>query len=274
LDSLISTDDSGIVALGVRAVAASWTARMKEQMVISGYLGYVALWIVLPVFQLATAGLIYAGSSPRLIPYAVVGTAASALIFNMLYYVGQTLDSERIRGTLVGLFLTPAPRIAWLTGFALAGAFETTMAIAATILFGVAAFGVMFDVNWFALLLAVLLFVVSLWGLGYVFAAVGLWCRRSNDVSNLVSPVLLLLGSVYYPLSSLPPWLQLPARLLPISYGVQAMVGAALYHRDVAALAVDLVPLAIFAATLPPVGIAAFKWVERAARSKGQLELY
>jgi ABC-2 type transport system permease protein len=247
---------------------------MKEQIHVSGTFGYLLLWILLPVFQLATAGLIYIGTRHQLISYAVVGSAASTLIFNMLYYVGQTLDTERLRGTLIGLFLTPAPRLGWLTGFAIAGAFEMSVAAASTILFGRIAFNVRFDVNAPALILSIALFVIALWGLGFVFSAIGLWSRRSNDVSNLVAPLFLLLGGVFYPLRVLPIWLRIPGEILPVPYGVQALVGASLHGRDILSLAPDLVPLAAFAAALPMVGVLAFQWVERAARRSGQLELY
>lgn len=247
---------------------------MKQQIHVSGTLGYLLLWILLPVFQLATAGLIYTGTRPQLISYAVVGTAASTAIFTMLYSVGQILDTERLRGTLMGLFLTPAPRLGWLTGFAAAGAFETSVAAAFTVLFGYVAFDVRFDVDWPALLLSIVLFVVALWGLGFVFSAIGLWCKRSNDVSNLVSPIFILLGGVFYPLSVLPIWLRIPGEILPIPYGVQALVGASLHGRGVLSLGNDLIPLACFAIGLPLAGIAAFGWVERMARRKGQLELY
>ncbi len=255
-------------------MAASWSARMKEQLVISGALGYLGLWIGLPVFQLATAGLIYEGRNPALVPYAVVGTATSTLVFTMLYNVGQTLDTERLRGTLIGLFLAPAPRIAWLTGFALAGAFETSLAAASTVGFGMLVFGVRFDVDWPALLVSLGLLLLGLWGLGFVFSAIGLWSRRSNDVSNLVSPVMLLLGSVYYPITALPLWLRLPARALPLSYGVQALVEASLHHRPLSTLTAKIIPLAGFAVLLPLAGIAAFRWVEHGARRRGDLDLY
>lgn len=247
---------------------------MKELFVVSGAFGYLSLWVILPVFQLATAGLIYRGVQPGLVPYAVVGVTASTAIWNMLYYVGQVLDEERIRGTLVGLFLSPSPRISWLTGFCLAGAFETLMAALATVIFGSIVFGVRFHPNVAALALTIPLFVIALWGLGFVFSAIGLASRRSNDVANLVSPVILLLGGVYYPISALPEWLRIPAHALPIEYGVQALVGAALYDRGILTLGSYLMPLVLFAVGLPIAGLLAFGWVERSARARGQLDLY
>jgi ABC-2 type transport system permease protein len=247
---------------------------MKTQTQVSGTLGYLLLWIGLPLFQLAIAGLIYSGARPGLIGYAVIGSAANIVVINMLYFVGQILDEERLRGTLAGLFLTPAPRVGWLSGFALAGGFQMAVSTIVTVVFGWLVFGISFHVNWPALVLSAVLLLFALWGLGFVFSAIGLWCKRSNDVSNLLSPIFALIGGVFYPLSVLPPWLRLPGEILPIPYGVQALVGATLKGESVTSLGGDLIPLAIFAVVLPVVGIACFRMVERLARRQGQLDLY
>jgi ABC-2 type transport system permease protein len=247
---------------------------MKRRVARAGTLAYVATWVALPVFQLAVTGLIYRGVRPDLLGYSVVGAAASSFIFNTLYYVGQMLDEERLNGTLVGLFLAPCPRFSWLLGFALGGLVETILAAAATVVFGMAAFGVRFDPNYPALLVSFILYLASLWGMGFVFSAIGLIIKRSNDLANLISPFTTLLGGVYYPVALLPLWLQVPARCLPMGYGVQAMASAALHHAGFAELAPQLFPLAGFAAVLPVIGVQVFSWLERGVRQRGELDLY
>lgn len=265
---------SSISRLAAQAAAASWRARLSEQMALLGTGGYIILLVALPVFSLATAGLIYRTHRPELLGYAVVGIAASSFIFNCLYYIGQILDEERIKGTLVGLFLAPSPRLGWLTGFAAAGLVETSIAGLATVVFGRLAFGVAFDPNYPALVVAFILFLASLWGMGFVFSALGLMLKRSNDLANLVSSFVILLGGVYYPVALLPVWLRYPARLLPLGYGIEAMARASLHHASLSALAPQLIPLACFAVTFPVLGVATFGWLERQVRRRGELDLY
>lgn len=269
-----TSTNSPLVRVSAQALYASWRAFMKQRLARVGTLSYVAIWVALPVFQLAVTGLIYRGVRPGLLSYSVVGVAASSFIFNTLYYVGQMLDEERINGTLVGLFLAPCPRFSWLIGFALGGLVETLLAAASTVIFGMLAFGVRFDPDYPALIVSFLLYLASLWGLGFVFSAIGLIIKRSNDLANLISPFTTLLGGVYFPVALLPLWLQIPARCLPIGYGVQAMAGAALHHAGFDALAPQLLPLACFAAALPLIGVQVFNWLERGVRQRGELDLY
>jgi ABC-2 type transport system permease protein len=275
--SSISTDRQtlhrSLPALTLQAVGASLRAKMRERLAYMGG-GSILVWVALPIFQLAIAGLIYRGIRPDLLRYSVVGIAASTFIFNSQYYIGEILDGERIRGTLVGLFLAPCPRLSWLTGFALGGLLETTIAAAASVVFGMLVFGVRFHPNWPALAVTFPLFLAALWGLGFVFSAVGLILKRSNDLSNLLSPFIFLLGGIYYPVALLPLWLRYPAEALPLGYGMQAMADAALHDAPITSLGGQLLPLAAFAVALPAVGVLTFAWLERLIRERGELDLY
>ncbi len=206
--------------------------------------------------------------------YAVVALAANAFVFNTIYFIGEILDRERIKGTLIGLFLAPCPRLSWLTGFALVGVVETALSASVALAFGRVALGVRFDPNWPALALALTLFLSALWGLGLVFSAIGLYIKKANPLSNLISPFMILLGGVYYPVALLPDPLRWLARGLPLGYGMQALADAALYDRGVRDLAPQLLPLAAFAVALPVAGVLAFGWLERLVRVRGELDLY
>ncbi len=269
--SSISTNS---LRVATQAITASARAAALERFKSTGVAGYVAIWVAMPLFQLAMTGLVYQGARAQLLRYAVVGIAASTFIFNTQYYIGQILDEERANGTLVGLFLAPCPRLCWLIGFAAVGMTETVLAAGATLLFGHLVFGVGFAPNYPALALSFWLFLASLWGMGFIFSAIGLVIKKSNDLSNLLSPFLTLLGGVYFPIALLPLALRVPAHLLPLGYGIDAMAGAALQHQGIAELAPQIIPLAVFAAVLPVIGVMAFAWVERGVRVRGELDLY
>jgi ABC-2 type transport system permease protein len=258
----------------LQAIIASWRAKLLEHVAVRGAGGYILIWVAIPVFQLATVGLIYRHVRPNLVAYTVVSIAASTFVTNAQYYIGQVLDEERLEGTLISLFLAPCPRLSWLTGFALGGLLETFLAAAGAVIFGHVAFGVQLDPNYPALILTFTLFLASLWGLGFVFSALGLILKRSNDLANLVDPFLFLLGGILYPVALLPLWLQIPARVLPLGYGMQALASATLHHASITDLAPQLLPLAGFAVVLPIIGIQAFSWIERRVRQRGDLELY
>lgn len=265
---------TGRLVPALRAAAASCRALFLERFAHGGVAGYLAIWVVRPLFDLAIVALIYGPTRPDLLHYAVVALAANAFVFNTVYNSGEILDRERLRGTLVALFLAPCPRVSWLGGFTLVGVAETALAATVALLFGRLAFGVRFDPDYPALALGALLFLTALVGLGFALAAIGLYVQRANPFSNLISPFLMLLGGAYYPVALLPTWLRYPARALPLGYGMEALARAALDHAGIVALGPQLLPLAGFALALPVAGLLAFRRVERLARRAGELDLY
>jgi ABC-2 type transport system permease protein len=269
-----SSREPGALRLVTAALAASWRAMFAERLGHGGLLGYFATWVAYPLFQIALVAMIYGEGRRDLLNYAVVALAANTLLFSTIYFVGEILDRERVKGTLVGLFLTPCPRLAWLTGFALVGVFEMALSAVVALGAGYAMLGVRFDPNWASLALTMLLFLASLWGIGIIFSAIGLYIKKANPFSNLVSPFVILLGGVYYPVALLPDPLRWLARGLPMGYGMQALADASLRNASIAALASQLLPLLGFAIGLPILGVLAFNWIERAVRVRGELDLY
>lgn len=270
-DTRISTH--GRLAGDLSASLASWRAMTSERLYQFGIGGGFLTLLAIPIVQIGILAMIY-GVDSRLFAYAVVAQSANAYVLNTVFYVGEILDRERVKGTLVALFLAPCSRFAWLSGFVLAGLAETTIVAAVALLVGRYGFGITFDPNLAAIAVIVPLFLLALWGMGLVFSGIGLLLKKANPFANLVFNLLILLGGAYFPVAELPAWLRYPARCLPVGYGMQALADAALDHASLSDLAPDLIPLVIFAAVLPVAGMLAFTWLERLVRVRGELDLY
>jgi ABC-2 type transport system permease protein len=236
--------------------------------------GGLLVFFFLPLFQIGTLALIYGGSSSALFRYALVAQVANLFVLNTIFWVGEILDRERVRGTLVPLFLAPCSRFAWLAGYTAAGLAETLITASVLLLIGRYGFGVRFDANLPALALTSVLFVAALWGMGLVFSGLGLLVKQANPLANLIFNLVLLIGGAYYPVAQLPDWLRYPARALPLGYGMQALADAALNDSSIHDIASDLVPLTGFALILPLLGMLAFTWIERLIRIRGELDVY
>lgn len=257
----------------LQAAAAAWKTMFKERFYLYGR-SYALDWMFRPIFDLATVALIYTSGRSDLIPYAVVALAANSFLFSAIYWVGEILDRERLRGTLVSLFLTPASRAAWMSGYAGAVIGETIIRTAIMLLAGYVLFDVRLDPNPATLAVVFPLFLLSLTGIALTLSGIGLLIKRSNALSNLVSPIFLLLGGVYYPVSELPEWLLVPARMLPIGYGMEAITAAALRQASLGDVQSQLVPLIGFAIVSPVVGLLAFNYLEHLVRRRGEVDLY
>jgi ABC-2 type transport system permease protein len=257
----------------LQAAYASWRAMTAERLFHMGVSGGLATWLVIPLMSVTVFSIVY-GTDSYLFRYFVVAQAASMFVMNTIFWVGEILDRERAKGTLVSLFLAPCSRYSWLSGFILAGVLETVIVSSAVLAFGYVFYGVSLNPNLPALAASVALFVSALWGLGLIFSGFGLLIKKSNPLANLVHAFVMLLGGLYFPVANLPDFLRYPARALPFGYGVQAIADAALYGSSVSDIASDLVPLAGFAISLPLAGALMFTWMERKVRVRGELDLY
>lgn len=252
---------------------ASWRAMAGERIYQMGVGAGILVLLAIPLFQVGVLYLLY-GSGSALVSYVVVAQAANAFVITALFFVGEILDRERMKGTLAALFLAPCTRYAWLSGFILAGLIETTLMATVILLFGKLALGVQFQPNVPALAVTLTLFLAALWGCGVVFSGIGLLIRKANPLSNLLYSFVILLGGAYYPVSALPEPLHTLARMLPLGYGMQALADAALKDASFRDLAPNLLPLLGFAIALPVLGILSFRMVEQMARVRGDLDLY
>ena len=118
------------------------------------------------------------------------------------------------------------------------------------------------------------LYLLSLSGIALTLSGIGLVLKRANALSNLVSPFFILLGGVYYPVAELPDWLRIPARLLPLGYGMESITAATLERATLSHVQSSALPLAAFALVSPIVGILAFNALEHLVRRRGEIDLY
>jgi len=257
----------------LRAAWVAWLMMFRERFYLYGR-AYALDWTLRPIFELSIAALIYYRAGSERIAYVVVALAASNLLFSAIYFVGEILDRERVKGTLPSLFLTPCRRTSWMAGYAFAGILETLGRASVVLVAGMLLFDVRLNPNVPGLAVVVPLFVLSLSGLALTLCGIGLLIKRANALSNLVSPVLILLGGVYFPVSTLPDPLFYLARALPISYGIEAIARLAIDGAALSDLQDLLVPLAGFAIVSPVIGLLAFDALDTLVRQRGEVEIY
>lgn len=256
-----------------QALRASVSASVRQRFYTYGK-SYMLDWLVRPIFDLAIAALIYVNGGQDLAGYVVIASAANMFLFSTIYFVGETLDQERLRGTLPFLFLSPSHRLSWLAGFAVSSIVETLGRILVVLVAGVVLFNVRFDVNPLVIAVALPLYLLSLAGLGLVLNGIGLVIKRANALSNLVTPFLYLLGGVYFPVDQMPEPLRQIARCLPLGYAMEIISKAALDNASLSRMQNELLILAGFAVISPIIGVLAFNWLEHYIRERGEVDLY
>lgn len=252
---------------------AAWLTSFRERFHLYGK-SYLLDWTVRPVFDLAIAALIYLSGRTELASYVVIAMAANMFLFNAIYYVGEILDRERLKGTLPHLFLTPCRRVSWMTGYAAAGAGETVLRAAIIVAAGILLFDVRPDVNVVTLAVLFPIYLLTLSGIALTLSGIGLLIKRSNALSNLISPILYLIGGVYFPVAEMPDGLRYIARTFPQGYSMEAIAAASLEHATLSEVSSSLIPMLAFAVASPIIGALAFRWLEVMIRKRGEVDLY
>jgi len=235
---------------------------------------YAFDWLLHPVFEISIVALIYFHGDRERLAYVVVAMASATLIFSAIFYVGEILDSERVKGTLPGLFLAPCRRTSWMAGYAFAGFGETLGRAMMILAAGFVLFGIKLDPNIPALLVVLPLFLLALSGIALILSGIGLLIKRANSLSNLVSPFVMLLGGIYFPVQALPEPLYYLARALPIAYAMEAIGAIAVDHASLASVQDSLLPLVGFAIISPIVGLLAFNSIDALIRRRGEIDIY
>ncbi|MEZ4561371.1 MAG: ABC transporter permease [Thermomicrobiales bacterium] len=114
---------------------------------------------------------------------------------------------------------------------------------------------------------------ISFLGFGIMAAVFPLlFPERGEELTFVISSILLLVSGVYYPVSVLPDWMQPLATISPATYVLEGMRASLLEGKPTQELGPYLVPILLLGALAIPLGIAIFNWGERYAKRTGRLE--
>jgi ABC-2 type transport system permease protein len=204
--------------------------------------------------------------------FALVGLAFFDYLSIALHTFDESLREARQNGTLENLLVTQTSLPVILAGsslypFALLS-LRTTIYIGwGAILFGFPLRGA----NWGGAALILAASVLAFSGLGILSASYMLVFKRGNPVNWAVVGLSTVVGGMMYPVSVLPKWLQVVARLIPVTYSLEGMRAAILGHAGLRELWPSLAGLLAFAAVLLPVSFVVFSWALRRTRITGTL---
>ena len=179
-------------------------------------------WGILLPFAFVLA---FAIRNPGDLRELVPGLLALTLLFGTSSMEAIVIVFERRIGSLERLFLAPVRLPALLAGKLLGGmVFGLTVTL---VVLGImlAVFGVS-RVNWLLLILALLLSASAFSALGALVSVAVREVFEAQTLANFVRFPMMFLGGVFVPVAALPLGLQILARLLPLTYTVEALRAA------------------------------------------------
>jgi ABC-2 type transport system permease protein len=209
-----------------------------------------------------------------LVLYLGIGTVVWAYLRAVFANVGEMVAWERWEGTIEYTMMAPITRLAHMLGVSL---FSIIYGLArSALLLGVLALFFSVDLsnaNLGGAALILLVGSVSFLGFGIMAAVLPLlFPERGEEMTFVISSILLLVSGVYYPISVLPDWMEPLATISPATYVLAGMRAALLEGTPTLALGPAILPILILGALTLPIGIVIFGWGERYAKRTGRLK--
>lgn len=217
--------------------------------------------------------LLASGRQESFVAFILSGIALTDAVMQALYAVPQAIRENQKSGTLESMLLTPISPI----GLALSsGLFSLVLALGRmTIIlsFGALALGYWRGANLLTLLVVLLPAGLTFLALGIFSAAFIVLVKQGDPVLIAYAGVSALLSGVFFPVQSLPGWLQPLTALVPLSHALTGL-RAALAGAPPEQVAGSALLLAAMALLLLPPGVIVFHWAVGRAKKEGSLGQY
>lgn len=212
---------------------------------------------------------------PSYLAFVVLGVAFNGLAVGALEDGGNAIYEEESNGTWDLLSLAPFNRFVWMFAKTLAGLLTSFVDFFAVLALGAFFFHVAPTPSGLLVaLVGIVGTVLALQGVAYVMAALGLVWKQPYALAFILSPALILLSGMMFPVAALPAWTHPIANAIPLTHGLHIVREAILLDRGF----LDLLPvfgrLALTGAAFMAVGFAGFKLMETKARELGVLGRY
>lgn len=207
--------------------------------------------------------------------FVLIGLAFSGYFGVGLRSFANNLRDAQTTGTLEAMLMTPTRLSTVILASGIYDYGYVTFQVFVYLALGSLLFGVHVGAgNIPAALLILVLTIIAMTAVGIIAASFVMVLKRGDPVTVVFNSVSLLLGGVYYPIELMPSWLQALARLLPITYALQAMRAALLADASFQELAPDIVALVIFCVILVPLSLFIFRQAVHRAKVDGSLAHY
>jgi len=255
---------SKIVALTRKDLQVMFSYRAEFLMRFAGILFTVSLWYFL--------SRLLEPSHPGYFEYVIVGIAIQGFLTTLLYGTAGRMREEQVTGTLESVLATPTPPSYLLFGGTLADMLNASINAAAFIFLAAFLGGFTIDTgSWIGLILGLLLTATTFAALGSLSASAVILFQKGNPFNFLITTMQALLGTVFFPVDILPPWLQSTAEWMPMTRALHILRGCFLNGMAFSEVIPDLLYLLLFTVVFSCIGMALFNASINRARREGSL---
>jgi ABC-2 type transport system permease protein len=209
-----------------------------------------------------------------LILFLAIGTLVWSFLNSVFMNMAEMIAMERWEGTIEYTMMAPISRLTHMFGQSIFSIVYGV--IRSALLLGVLALFFEIDLGGANLLggfLIVIVGSISFIGFGIMAAVLPLlFPEKGEQMTFIISSILLLVSGVYYPTDVLPRWMQWLSTVSPATYVLEAMRSALLDGEGTIDLLPKMLPMLAIGAVTVPLGLLVFGYFERYAKRTGRLK--
>jgi len=264
----------------MRELIAVWGYVQRNYYLTKRYFLWEVVWLVYTTMNALTIGFIGVGlgGSAQEIALATTFLLIGSMVWSYLSMIfdllSETVSWERWEGTIEYTFMSPASRVTQLLGM---GVYAIVYGMARVVVMLIA-ISFFFDLslgnaNYLGAAGILAICSVSLVGFGMVAAVMPLLSpEKGQQVTSIVTAVLLLISGIYYNVDVLPAWMQPLAYGSPVYYALDGIRAALLKGASFGSQWHNIWPLLVMGAIFPRLGLCLFQRGEHFAKRTGRLK--
>lgn len=177
----------------------------------------------------------------------VSGLVSLVILFGTMSIEAVAVVMERQTGTIDRLLAAPITPLTFVLGKAFAGTFLGPL-VAASVLLPLTVFSGASISSPLLVLLAILISSFTFSSLGTLVSSYARWVPEAQMYSNLLRFPMAFLAGTFIPLASMPYQMRTAARILPLTYAVEALRTAMESRAVTVTYVIDLCALVLFSA--------------------------
>jgi len=193
------------------------------------------------------------------IDFALPALIALIAFQSALMGMGRAIAGERHDGSLTRVFLTPTSNITILLGTQLFYMIFETLRAVAIVLVAMLVFGLTITGNPLDVVIILILFTMGATGVGLVLSSMAKTEEQFMPMSMLVSLPSMFLAGAFFPIQTMPAFLQGIAKALPIYYAGDALRGVMVKGFSLVQVLPDMLFLTLFALGMLVISAMVFK---------------
>ena len=189
------------------------------------------IWLGIFGIAMSNSHAVSTGGIPYL-EFITPGILAQSVIFVAIFY-GLSIIWERDMGSLQKILVTPTPRIALVWGRMLSAAARGFCQAVVIFIFALV-LGISLKINIFSFFGVVFLIILGagfFTGVSMIMASIVKTRERFMGIGQVLTLPLFFASNAIYPIDIMPGWLQIVAKINPLSYMVDGLRELLIYGK-------------------------------------------